>query len=189
MGFKVRIRQCDDAIDVQMGETILQAALRNGIAYPSGCQSGNCAACKSHLHGGEIEMSPYSEYALTESEREAGMILACRAVPWSDADVSWLAEDDVVTNPVRHLTCTVTALEKLTHDITRLCLQPDDCAIPEFTPGQFANLTFDGLQGDDLPGRDYSMAGHADDSMLEFHIRAVSDGAVSTHVAEKTGNR
>lgn len=179
MGFKVRIRQCEDAIDVQMGETILQAALRNGISYPSGCQSGNCAACKSHLHDGEIEMSPYSEYALTDTEQAAGMILACRAVPWSDAEVSWLAEDDVVTNPVRHITCTVTGLDDLTHDIKRVSLTPSDGEVPEFTPGQYAKLTFD-----DLPGRDYSMAGHSDDTSLEFHIRAVPDGAVSSHVAD-----
>ena len=178
MGFKIRIRQCDNPIDVEMGETILQAALRHGISYPSGCQSGNCAACKSHLHDGEIEMSPFSEYALTDAERGAGMILACRAVPWSDGEVSWLAEDDVVTNPVRHIDCTVTGLQDLTHDIKGVSLTPVDDKIPEFTPGQYASLSFAGL-----PGRDYSMASHATDPTIDFHIRAMPDGEVSAHVA------
>ncbi|WP_417520040.1 2Fe-2S iron-sulfur cluster-binding protein [Minwuia sp.] len=90
MSFKVKIEQADDPITVEMGETILQAALRQGIKYPCGCQAGNCGACKSALISGEIEMSPWSEYALSPEEEREGRILACRAVPWSDAEVRWL---------------------------------------------------------------------------------------------------
>jgi CDP-4-dehydro-6-deoxyglucose reductase/ferredoxin-NAD(P)+ reductase (naphthalene dioxygenase ferredoxin-specific) len=88
--FTVRIAEIEDPITVEMGETILQAALRQGVAYPCGCQAGNCGACKSRLIGGEVEMSPYSEYALSEEEKADGKVLACRAVPWSDAEIAWL---------------------------------------------------------------------------------------------------
>ena len=33
-------------------------------------------------------MSPYSEFALTEDEAAQGLILACRAVPWTDCAVN-----------------------------------------------------------------------------------------------------
>src|SRR5258708_39416730 len=117
MPFDVRIRQCDDPVAVEPGQTILDAALAQGVAYPHGCRSGNCGACKSRHHAGEIELAPYSDYALTASERASGLILACRAMPWSDAEVAWLDAEDLIINPQRQLTCRVVALEQATHDI------------------------------------------------------------------------
>lgn len=76
MGFAVAVRQFDAPLDVETGDTILQTALNAGLQYPHGCQSGNCGACKSRLYSGEIEMSPYSEYALTDAEQTSGLILA-----------------------------------------------------------------------------------------------------------------
>jgi len=76
-----------DRVEVEMGQTILEAALAAGLPFPHGCRSGNCGACKSALLSGEIEMSPYSEYALTRHEHGQGFILACRAVPWSDVEL------------------------------------------------------------------------------------------------------
>ena len=105
MSFKVAIKGRAEKVVAEMGETILAAALRAGVPYPCGCRSGNCGACKSTLAAGEIELSPYSDYALSKAEREAGLILACRAVPWSDCEVAWLEADDVAMHPIRHLDC------------------------------------------------------------------------------------
>ena len=69
------------------GSTILEAALEQGIDFPHGCKTGNCGACKSEKISGDIEMSPYSEFALEAEEEEKGMILACRSVPWSDCEI------------------------------------------------------------------------------------------------------
>ena len=79
MSFSVKIKQSDTLLPVEMGDTILTAALAADVPYPHGCQSGNCGACKSRLYSGEIEMSPYSDYALTDEEKDFGLILACRA--------------------------------------------------------------------------------------------------------------
>lgn len=178
MAFAVKIRQIAEPLGVGMGETILAAAQAAGIAYPFGCQSGNCGGCKSTLYAGEVEMSPYSEFALTEAERDAGLILACRAVPWSDCEVAWLEQDEVAAHALRHLDCTVTSVEPLTHDIKRLRLKVQRGGPYHFSAGQYATLTFDGL-----PPRDYSMANAPDDETLEFHVRAVDGGAVSRFVA------
>lgn len=40
MSFTVKIRQSDAPLAVEMGDTILTAALAAGIDYPHGCQSG-----------------------------------------------------------------------------------------------------------------------------------------------------
>lgn len=176
MGFAVTVRQFEAPLDVEMGDTILQAALNAGLQYPHGCQSGNCGACKSRLYDGDVEMSPYSEYALTDAEKDSGLILACRSVPWSDCEVGYLEQDEVVAHPLRKLTCTVRELDRMTHDIVRIRLSIDAGGPFDFTAGQFAQVSFS-----DLPPRDYSMANRPGEGVLEFHIRQIADGTVSAY--------
>jgi CDP-4-dehydro-6-deoxyglucose reductase/ferredoxin-NAD(P)+ reductase (naphthalene dioxygenase ferredoxin-specific) len=179
LGYQVRVRQFAEALDVDLGETILAAALRAGLPYPHGCRSGNCGACKSELIAGEVEMSPYSEFALSEAERDGGLILACRAVPWSECAVRFLEAEEAVAHPLRKMTCRVVDRADLTHDIKRVRLAVVDGGPFTFSAGQYASLGFAGL-----PARDYSMANRPDEATLEFHIRLVEGGAVTPHVRE-----
>ncbi len=179
MGFTVTIRQHPKPITVEPGETVLEAALAQGVPYPHGCRSGNCGACKSRLDSGEIDLAAYSEFALSEEERASGLILACRAMPWSDAAVSWLDTDEVVLHPQRRMTCRVVEIDAMTHDIKRVRLAIASGGPFSFSPGQYAALRFAGY-----PPRDYSMANRPDEPVLEFHIRRTAPGSASAHVAE-----
>ena len=177
MTFAVAIRQHGGSIAVEPGATILESALAQGVPYPHGCRSGNCGACKSVLESGEVALAPYSEYALTEEERAQGLILACRATPWSDAIVAWLETDEVVAHPLRHLTLRVAGLEDLTHDIKRIYLEIVSGGPFEFSAGQYA-----ALRVASLPARDFSMANRPDVPMLEFHVRHMTGGAASRYI-------
>jgi len=179
MSFKVRIARADKTIEVPTGATILWSALDQGVDYPFGCQSGNCGACKSHLVKGEVTMEGYSEFALSDEEKERGLILACRAVPWEDSEVAWLDEDDLIVHPRRVLACTVVGLDDATHDIKRVRLAIDSGGPFDFSAGQFASVTFAGCAP-----RDYSMANVPGDPVLEFHVRRSVGGTVSAYVAE-----
>ncbi|MGH7906915.1 MAG: 2Fe-2S iron-sulfur cluster-binding protein [Candidatus Binataceae bacterium] len=185
MGFKVRIAQLAQTVEAETGETILQAALRAGVDYPHGCRSGNCGACKSELLEGETEMSPWSEFALSADERAQGLILACRALPWSDCAVAPLDAEDRAAFPLRHVDCRVSGIAQATHDTRILRLEVVRGGAFNFAAGQYASLTFDGY-----PPRDFSMANQPEDSVLEFHVRAMPDGLVSPFVqyALKTGD-
>src|SRR5438477_6422664 len=164
MSFLAAIRQHGTPLRVEIGQTILEAALAAGVAYPHGCRSGNCGACKSRLEAGEVDLTPHSPFALSAAEREDGLILACRAVPWSDVSLAWLDADETVVHPLRHLRCRVVALDDATHDIRRLRLAIEAGGPFSFSPGQYAALGF----ADQAP-RHYSMANRPDDSELEFH--------------------
>jgi CDP-4-dehydro-6-deoxyglucose reductase/ferredoxin-NAD(P)+ reductase (naphthalene dioxygenase ferredoxin-specific) len=179
MTHTVTLPQHGGPITVEAGQTILEAALAQGVPYPHGCRSGNCGACKSTLEAGEVELAPYSEFALTDEERAGGLILACRATPWSDATVAWLETDEVAVHPRRQLDCRVAALDDLTHDIRRVRLEILSGGPFAFSAGQYASLSFA-----DLPPRDYSMANRPDEALLEFHIRHVAGGASSRYVAD-----
>ncbi len=178
MSFRIAIRGRTEPVVAEFGETILAAATKAGVPYPYGCRSGNCGACKSELFAGEIEMSPYSDYALSKAEKAQGLILACRAVPWSDCQVAWLDAEDVAVHPLRQLDGEVIAVEAATHDIRRVRIAVRAGGPYDFSAGQYAELTFPGL-----PPRDYSMANTPDDETLEFHIRLVPGGAVTPYVA------
>ena len=180
MTFAVSVRAPAARIVVDEGETILDAALRQGVDYPHGCRSGNCGACKSVLLAGEVAMSPYSDFALTEDEAAQGLILACRAVPWSDCEVNPIDAEDVEVHPQRLLACRVAALDDLTHDVRRIRLAIVEGGPFAFSAGQYAQVTFAGL-----PARDYSMANRPDEAGLEFHVRLLPGGAVTPHVRAK----
>ncbi len=182
MGYSVTLRHWPQPIPVQTGETVLEAALAQGVPYPHGCRSGNCGACKSRLYAGEVELSPYSDYALTAEERAQGLVLACRSVPWSDVEMAWLEADDLVSHPLRDMTCRIEAVESLTHDIKLVRLAIVEGGPFTFAAGQYAAVSFAGL-----PPRDYSMAvvPTADGAgPLEFHIRHVAGGVSSAYVAK-----
>jgi ferredoxin-NAD(P)+ reductase (naphthalene dioxygenase ferredoxin-specific) len=180
MSFRVALRQHDAPLTVEIGQTVLEAALAAGVPYPHGCRSGNCGACKSRLETGEVEMSPYSEFALAEAEKEQGLILACRAVPWSDVSIAWLDEGEVVAHPLRRMMCRVAALDSVTHDIRRIRLEIISGGPFTFSAGQYASLTFAGNSP-----RDYSMANRPDQALLEFHIRRMGEGSASAYAADR----
>jgi ferredoxin-NAD(P)+ reductase (naphthalene dioxygenase ferredoxin-specific) len=190
MAVAVKIRQWATRVAVPEGETVLEAALAQGVPYPHGCRSGNCGACKSRLLAGAVEMTPYSEFALTEDERAEGLVLACRSLPQGpDVELAWLEPDEAVAHPLRELTCRVAALDAMTHDITRLRLRVEEGGPFTFSAGQYAQVGFAGV-----PPRDYSMAnaprrGPEGDAEIEFHIRRVAGGASSAYAATrlKTG--
>src|SRR5262249_4777767 len=68
--------------------------------------------------------------------------------------------------------CRVVELQRATHDIRILHLEPAAETRLDFRAGQYAKLGFA-----DLPARDYSMASRPGESRLAFHIRDVGDGA------------
>ena len=177
----VKIAQWGEPVEVDDDQTLLEAALEQGVPYPHGCRSGNCGACKSRLYAGSVEMEPYSDFALTGEERESGFVLACRSRPQENLEVAWLNDDEeMVAHPLRRFEATVAERAEMTHDIVRLRL-----AVPEgvkfaYTAGQYASLGFAGG-----PARDYSMASKPGDGALEFHIRAMDDGEVSNFVRDK----
>jgi ring-1,2-phenylacetyl-CoA epoxidase subunit PaaE len=72
------------AVETRMSPetTILDAALRVRTELPFSCKGGMCATCKGRVEEGEVRMD--KNYALVDSEVEAGFVLTCQAHPVTD---------------------------------------------------------------------------------------------------------
>ncbi len=102
-------------IDVNPGETLLNAALRANIDFPHSCRVGGCAACKCKLQRGRVRELTDNSYILSDKELEQGYILACQATPITPITVAVGLPGE---RPHQTIEGKIIAQEPLTHDIT-----------------------------------------------------------------------
>jgi propane monooxygenase reductase subunit len=176
----VRFEPVGIEIEADEDETVLNAAFRQGIMLMHGCKEGQCSACKSFLLDGDVDLDRYSTFALPDFEEAEGWTLLCRAHAYSDLEVELINYDEEALHagtPPRTVRTTVTAVEPLTHDITRLCLTVHDDEPFQFKPGQYVDIK---IPGDEDAHRSFSMANLAvEDGELEFMIKRYDGGRFS----------
>ena len=178
MSYKITIRPSGHVFHSQPGETVLEAALREGFALPYGCRNGACGTCKGKVLEGEVELGPYQESALTDVERQVGMALFCCARPASDLTIESREIGAVRDIPIKTLPCRVHALERLGADVMRIKLRLPQNERLQFLAGQYIDILLkDGKR------RSFSM-GNAphDDEFLELHVRNYPGGSFTQHV-------
>ena len=90
---KITIMVDDDETTFEMSQkqTVLDAALKQGIDAPYSCQGGICSSCLARVTSGTAEMTKNS--ILTDKEIASGLILTCQAHPTSET--IYIDYDDV----------------------------------------------------------------------------------------------
>ncbi len=80
---KITVMVDDEETTFEMSQkqTLLEAALKQGIDAPYSCQGGICSSCLARITNGSAEMRKNS--ILTDGEIAEGLILACQAHPTS----------------------------------------------------------------------------------------------------------
>ncbi|MCL4495647.1 MAG: 2Fe-2S iron-sulfur cluster binding domain-containing protein [Firmicutes bacterium] len=182
MPYTVRLEPIGIEMEVEEGETILQAAFRQGIMLMHGCKEGQCASCKSILLDGDIELLRHSTFALPDYEREQDYILLCRSMAYSDLSVELLNYDEEILKlaiPVKSYPARVSGIERLTHDMRLLRIRLNDAARFKFHAGQYVDLT----AAQYGVTRSYSMASTPSSSReLDFIIKVYPGGKFSSLV-------
>jgi len=166
---------------VNEDETVLAAALRTGILFPYGCQSGFCGSCKTVLIHGTVHYGEKDDVpaGLSPGERDQGMVLLCQAKPCSDLTLDTgeigtaAASLKIHTLPTR-----ITSMELLADDVMQIRLQLPKEKSFSFLPGQYIDILLD-----NGGRRSFSIANApSDNNQLELHIRYIAGGGFTEHV-------
>ena len=178
MSFKISVPASGHEFLAEENETILEAAIRQGIGLPYGCRNGACGKCAGEVISGKTETDPDALRALAKKEFEAGKTLFCQACAKSDIEIK--VREIVKTNDIeiKTLPCRVEKKQLLTHDVMKLLLKLPETERLQFLAGQYLEILLkDGKR------RAFSIANAPhDDAFIELHIRHVPDGHFGDYV-------
>jgi phenol/toluene 2-monooxygenase (NADH) P5/A5 len=191
MSHQLTIEPLGATIEVEDGQTVLDAALRQGIYLPHACGHGLCGTCKVQVCDGEVDHGAANPFALMEFERDDGKTLACCCTLQSDVTIEADIEEepDARVIPVRDFVATVTRIEDLTPTIKAIHLQIDKPI--DFQAGQYIQLEIPGIG----QSRAFSIANAPADvqatTSIELNVRKLSGGTGTTWLHEqlKAGGR
>lgn len=185
MTYRVKIKDSDLKFLVEDGESVLDAALRQGITLAYGCRSGTCGTCAGTVVEGQVEYPGKTPKAIKDQSVPAGKTLFCSANPLSNLVIDAQVMDDEVATQIKILPARVEALTKLNHDVMLLKLKLPASERMQFRAGQYIEILLkDGRR------RSFSIANPPhDDEFLTLHIREVPDGYFTHHVFHEMEER
>ncbi|MDZ7751596.1 MAG: CDP-6-deoxy-delta-3,4-glucoseen reductase [Gammaproteobacteria bacterium] len=178
MSHRVELVPSGITFEVEARESILDAALRNGISLPYGCRGGHCGACVTRLVEGTVGYPDTVPEALADSKPGSHECAPCLARPEGPLRLAAEPLDTVADIPVRTLPARVERMERLAPDVMALYLKLPEAERLKFLAGQYIEvLTKNG------EARAFSLANAPDnDATLELHVRHVAGGDFSERV-------
>ena len=184
MPHRVTIQPSGHTITVNEGETVLEAALREGVVIAYGCRSGVCGTCKGRLLEGTLDYGRYQEHALPDAERNSGLALFCQARPLADLVIQTRVVAGVKGIEIRKLPARVHRMQRAAPDVMVIQLKLPASERLRFLAGQYIDLMLGARVR-----RSFSMANAPDDDeFLELHLRNYG-GPFSRHVFTKMKER
>jgi len=182
---RVTLQPSGHQFEVEEGEAILAAALRQHFVLPYGCRNGACGSCKGRLLEGSIDYGVYQKKALPDAEKAQGKALFCQAKPLTDVVIEARIIGAAKDIAIKTLPCRVQKMERLADDVMILYFKLPANERLQFLAGQYIEfLLKDGSR------RSFSM-GNAphDDELIQLHVRRVAGGQFTDHVFGKMKER
>ena len=164
-------------LEVNRGETLLDAAQREGVPIQHQCRSGSCLSCICSSTSGGLVMRAGKATSLLPADIAAGQRLACSAELLGDDTLSFGYE----SNPraPKQVQAFVNVVEQVCSDAVRLEVELADGHWLDFEPGQYVNITPPGAAS----ARSFSMSSIPDDlPRMEFYVRLLERGLMSDYL-------
>ena len=181
MSFNVSVLPSGRSFSANADETLLAAAIRQGIGLPYGCKDGACGSCKCKKLEGTVTHGAHQLKALSAEEEASGFILTCCGVAHSDVVLESRQVTDESAFPIRKMPVRVTSLQRASHDVMVIRLQLPASDMMKYHAGQYVEFLL--RDGD---RRAYSMANaphtQTETPGLELHIRHMPGGKFTDHV-------
>lgn len=153
-------------IELSVGESLLDAALKHQVDIPYSCCSGLCHNCLVKITEGDIP--PAAQQGLSENQVRQGYALSCQLKPVTTLTIQ-------AADAQQYFPATVLNAQPISHNIVKLRLQ----APVQWFAGQYLTLW-----KDPQAGRPYSIASLPQENAIECHIKVHPGGEVSNWIAE-----
>lgn len=189
MSYAVTIEPIGETIQVEEGQSVLDACLRAGIYLPHACGHGLCGTCKLDVLAGQVDHGDASPFALMDFERDQGKTLACCCHPLEDIVIEADIEEDPDAEnlPVGDFSGTVSRLIDLTPTAKGVFIEVGGEGVA-FQAGQYIYLKIPGCSHP----RAFSLANAPSErNSIELNIRHVPDGKATSYIHNrlKVGDR
>jgi len=170
---------------VQGHDSILEAAMRVGLAVNYGCTGGNCGLCKARILSGEVRKIRPHDYVLSETEKQMNYVLLCSNTAITDLVVEAAEASGVQDIPLQKINAKIKEIVTLADDLMLLHVQTPRSQTLRFIAGQAVTLTTtDGISAD------YPMAScPCDGRNLQFYVRQLPNHPFANAVFTKLKSR
>jgi naphthalene 1,2-dioxygenase ferredoxin reductase component len=166
-----------DRVSGSADQSVLDACLDAGVAFPYNCRSGECGECLARLVSGDVRELPGADPAVFDDQkRRQGFILACLSYPRSDLELAVQLRADSGP-PIREFDTIVTSVRRHSPSIVEIVVRADPPI--DYRAGQYFDWVLPGI----APHRSFSAANRPGTSRIEFHVRVYPGGRVSQRVA------
>jgi NAD(P)H-flavin reductase/ferredoxin len=180
----VTILPFGETLQVEDGESVLKAILRQNRFVKYGCKHGGCSTCRAFVVDGDFTLSDNTSFSLSDADRASGVVLLCSTYAETDLviDVTHTMDDlDETTYragiEVLEFSGVVDRREQLSHDIVWLGVQLSDGAKLPLLPGQYVDLHIPGTEDS---WRSFSLANApGEENRVDLIIKIIPDGAFS----------
>ncbi len=183
--FQVKNISSGAVFSVNEGESVLTAALRQGVMLPYSCKNGTCGSCKGRLESGEVHYPFHPPLALSREEIGEGCALLCQAEPIEDLVIRVREIEAVRDIQIRKMPARVIEKTRLTADVMRIKIKLPDAQRLQFLAGQYLEILLpDGKR------RAFSIASPPQsEDIIELHIRHVEGGGFTGWVFDTLKER
>lgn len=146
MSAHVTIQPSGHEFFVEGNETLLEAALHNGVSLNYGCSNGNCGECKARLVSGQVKKVHAHDYVLKQNEKDAGVILLCSYAPVNDVviEANVAGARDI---PLQQIVAKVKSVEVFNPQMAALHILAPRSQRLRFLGGQSIEVSANGVSG------------------------------------------
>ena len=184
MSFVVKIFKQDISFEVHEKESILEAALKQGINLPYGCRNGECGSCIAEIKSGSFFYDNGNPIHYSQTNSDGNNIFLCQAKAASDIEINTRSLEKNDAMEIKQFPCRVKSYEKLNESVLRIILELPKTESLQFLPGQYIDFILpEGKR------RSFSLANPPhQDQTLELHVRYYDGGIFSEYAFNELKN-
>jgi benzoate/toluate 1,2-dioxygenase reductase component len=184
MSFRVALNFEDGVtrfIEARADELVADAAYRAGLNIPLDCRDGACGTCKCYCESGDYTLGSYIDDALTEEEAAERQVLPCQMKAKSDCVLRIPVSSTVCKVKIGSMSAEIESVRPLSPSSIGFSLKLNDPDGMRYLPGQYVNVSVPGTP----ETRSYSFSSMPRDGVVQFLVRNIPGGLMSSYLAER----